>query len=93
MTACAGDWGNSEGKCVVQVAKTSGLVENKWQTVRSVRQRFADQDAMVEAGGIFAMRTRVMEVWSPLKWIGIRFYVADEGQWYVQLGTRSRRRM
>gem|GEM_PF-4909570 len=39
------------------------------------------------------MRTRIMEVWSPLKWIGIRFYVADEGQWYVQLGTRSRRRM
>ncbi len=37
------------------------------------------------------MRVRVMEVWSPLKWIGVRFFVADEGQWYIRLGRGGRR--
>ena len=37
------------------------------------------------------MPTRVMEVWSPCKWVGIRFFVSEEGEWYVRRGTRSRR--
>lgn len=35
----------------------------------------------------------VMEVWSPGKWVGLRFFVDENGQWYVRFGRGHRRRV
>ena len=35
---------------------------------------------------------RVREVWSPLKWIGVRFFVDEEGNWAIRVGDGPRRR-
>ena len=35
---------------------------------------------------------RVREVWSPLKWIGVRFFVDEEGNWTIRVGDGPRRR-
>lgn len=31
------------------------------------------------------------EVWSPLKWISIRFFRDDEGQVWIKIGSKARR--
>lgn len=33
------------------------------------------------------------EAWTPLKWIGIRFYRDDEGKWWVKVWSFKRRRI
>ncbi len=36
---------------------------------------------------------RCMEVWSPLKWVGVRFFIDDEGTWWVRTGRGRRRKV
>ncbi len=35
-------------------------------------------------------RQRYLEVWTPLRWIQIRFFVTDEGDWWIKVGHHSR---
>lgn len=39
------------------------------------------------------MSVHVLEVWSPLKWAGVRFFVDEEGSWFVRVGKKPRRRV
>lgn len=36
------------------------------------------------------MYMRYLEVWSPLKWLHVRFFVSDEGDWFIKIGQRKR---
>ncbi len=36
--------------------------------------------------------TRIREVWSPLKWVGVRFFVDEEGNWAIRLLGGPRRK-
>ena len=32
-----------------------------------------------------------LEVWSPLRWINVRFFVSDEGDWMMKVGSGRRK--
>ena len=34
---------------------------------------------------------RHLEVWSPLRWINVRFFVSDEGAWVIKVGNGRRK--
>ncbi len=35
-------------------------------------------------------RQRYLEVWSPLRWVQVRFFVSDEGDWFVKIRNHHR---
>ncbi len=37
------------------------------------------------------IKERHMEVWSPLRWVNVRFFVSDEGSWRIKIGSSHRR--